>query len=58
MHTQLRAGLVAPQVGRFGLGVEVLLDGVAGEIQFAGDLADVLVLYQLAAPDLADGFHA
>jgi hypothetical protein len=42
----------------FGSSVEVLLDGIAGEVERSGDGTDALAVDQVSATNLADGFHA
>ena len=56
--TQLRLGLYAALVGRWLALIEVLLDGIAREPQFARNPADRLAVDQVTTADLGNGFHA
>lgn len=55
---QLGAGLVTSLVDRLHLGLEVLLDGIARQVQVAGDAADRFPLDQGFSPQLQQTLHA
>jgi len=52
------AGLLLTLIGGRVFSGEVLLDGVAREIERTGDSTDALAPDQMSAADLAYGFHA
>jgi hypothetical protein len=58
VRPKLGTGLLAALVGRFLFGLEVLLDGVARQVQVAGDVADRFLLDQVPSPQLHKTLHA
>ncbi len=57
MRTELRPGLIRSLIGRFGLGVQVLLDCITREIKGTGNGANALLAHVMSTANLADGFH-
>ena len=55
--TQLGGGLLLAAVDRLGLGLQMLANGLTGELQVTGNRADALLADQVAAPDFGYDFH-